>query len=174
MLLIRECFTSTWSRAIGNGQSAGDFVVIGSGHKPNDQGGTVRVFNFSRAEAPTSDSLEGCFQPRLSAGEIAMARRFNENQAAMAREALDQQVELAQAMMQKYNDSIRDLIRRVASVLNEACSARIQPDPESGRRWLASTLGTAYKSAADSPKPTTTDIVSPLYNPTFLPIPVAT
>jgi hypothetical protein len=131
-------------------------------------------FLFSRADAPTSDSLAGCFQPRLSAGEIEMARRFNENQAAMAREALDEQVDLAKAMIQKYNDSIRDLNRRVANVLSEACGARVMPDPESGRRWLASTLGTAYRPAADGPKPTITDIVSPLYNPTFLPIPVAT
>jgi hypothetical protein len=131
-------------------------------------------FLFSRAEAPTSDALAGCFQPRLSAGEIEMARRFNENQAAMAREALDQQVDLAKTMIQKYNDSIRDLNRRVASVLNEACGAAIRPEPEDARRWLASTLGTAYKPAADGPKPTITDIVSPLYYPTFLPIPVAT
>ena len=131
-------------------------------------------FLFSRGEAPTSDSLQGCFQPRLSASEIAMARQFNENQAAMARQALNEQVEWARAMIQKYNDSIRALNQRVASVLNEACSAGVRPESEDGRRWLASTLGTAYQPPADRPKPTITEIVSPLYNPTFLPIPVAT
>jgi hypothetical protein len=52
--------------------------------------------------------------------------------------------------------------------------AGIRPDPENGRRWLALVLGTAYTPAADRPKPTITEIVAPLYNPTFLPIPVAT
>jgi hypothetical protein len=131
-------------------------------------------FFFSRLEAPTSESLEGCFQPRLSAGEIAMARQFNENQAATARQALDQQVELAKQMINKYNDSIRALNERVARVLNEATNARIKAEPESGRRWLALAMGTEYKPAADRPKPTITEIVSPLYSPTFLPIPVAT
>jgi hypothetical protein len=131
-------------------------------------------FLFSRVEARTSESLEGCFQPRLSASEIQFARQFNENQAAMARQALDEQVELAKQMIEKYNDSIRALNQRVARVLNEACGAGIRSDPEDGRRWLALALGTAYKPAADRPKPTITEIVSPLYNPTFLPIPVAT
>jgi hypothetical protein len=131
-------------------------------------------FFFSRLEAPTSASLEGCFQPRLSAGEIAMARQFNENQAATARKALDQQVELAKQMIKKYNDSIRALNDRVARVLNEACNARINAAPESGRRWLALALGTEYKPPTNGPKQTITEIVSPLYSPTFLPIPVAT
>ena len=129
---------------------------------------------FSRAEAPTSESLEGCFQPRLSASEIEMARQFNENQAAMAREALEHQVEMAKKMINKYNDSIRTLNERVARVLNETCDAHIRPEPEDGRRWLAVALGTEYKPAAERPKPTITEIVSPLYNPTFLPVPVAT
>jgi len=130
-------------------------------------------FLFSRAEAPTSESLEGCFQPRLSASEIEMARQFNENQAAMARDALNQQIELAKQMIEKYNDSIRALNERVARVLNEACGAGIRPEPEDGRRWLALALGTVYQPAAERPKPTFTEIVSPLYNPTFLPVPVA-
>jgi hypothetical protein len=129
---------------------------------------------FSRATAPTGDSLDGCFQPRLSASEIGMARRFNENQAAMANQSLTEQIGLAKAMIERWNDSINALNERVVRVLNEACRARIRPDPEDGRRWLASTLGTQYQPAADRPKPTFTDFVAPLYNPTFLPIPVAT
>ena len=116
----------------------------------------------------------GCFQPSLSAGEIQFARQFNEDQAAMARQGLDQQVAMAKQMIEKYNDSIRALNRRVARVLNEASGAGIGPDPEDGRRWLAMALGTAYQPAADRPKPTITEIVAPLYNPTFLPTPVAT
>jgi hypothetical protein len=131
-------------------------------------------FLFSRAEAPTSDSMEGCFQPRLSASEIQLARQFNENQAAKAKQALDQQVEMAKHMIEKYNGSIRALNERVAHVLNEACNAAIRPEPEDGRRWLAMALGTEYKPASSRPKPTITEIVSPLYNPTFLPVPVAT
>jgi len=74
----------------------------------------------------------------------------------------------------EYNDSIRALNERVARVLNDACNAGIKPDPEAGRRWLALALGTEYQPAADRPKRTFTEIVSPLYSPTFLPIPVAT
>src|SRR5262249_32895267 len=55
-------------------------------------------FLFSRAEEPTSDSLVGCYQPRLSVGQVQFIRQFNENQAAMARQALDQQVEMARQM----------------------------------------------------------------------------
>ena len=66
-----------------------------------------------------------------------MARQFNENQAAMARQGLDQQVAWAKAMIQKYNDSIRALNQRVASVLNEACGAGDQAEPETdGGGWL--------------------------------------
>jgi hypothetical protein len=131
-------------------------------------------FLFSRAEAPTSDSLAGCYQPRLSVGELQLIRQFNENQAAMARQALDQQVEMAKQMIEKYNDSIRALNERVARVLNAACGAGIQSDPEDGRRWLARTLGAAYQPASARPKPTITEIVEPLYSPTFLPVPVPT
>ena len=94
-----------------------------------------------------------------------MARQFNENQAAMASQALDQQVELAKQMIEKYNDSIRALNQRVARVLNEAGGAGIRPEPEDGRRWLAMAMGTAYQPAADRPKPTITEIVSPLLLP---------
>jgi hypothetical protein len=132
------------------------------------------LFLFSRAEAPTSDTLQGCFQPRLSASEIEMARRYNENQATMAQQAMNEQVAWAKAMIQKYNDSIQALNQRVAKVLNEACGAGVTPQPEDGRRWLASALGTQYEPAVDRPKPTITEIVAPLYSPTFLPIPVAT
>jgi hypothetical protein len=131
-------------------------------------------FLFSRAEALTPESIQGCFQPRLSASEIEMARRFNENEAALARQGLDQQVSMARAMIEKFNDSIKALNKRVAHVLNEASSARIRPEPEDGRRWLASILKTAYTPEAERPKSTITEIVSPLYSPTFLPIPVAT
>ena len=84
-------------------------------------------FIFSRVEAPTSDSMPGCFQPRLSASEIAMARQFNENQAAIAKQGLNEQVAWAKATIKKYNDSIQSLNQRVASVLNEASGARIRP-----------------------------------------------
>ncbi len=70
---------------------------------------------------------------------------------------------------------IEALNQRVASVLNEAGGAGIRAQAEDGRRWLASILGTDYRPPpADQPKPTITEIVWPLYNPTFLPIPVAT
>ena len=92
----------------------------------------------------------------------------------MARETLDRQVERAKQMIEKYNDSIRALNERVAGVLNEACGAGMRSEPEDGRRWLAAALGTAYQPASDRPKPTITEIVSPLYNPTFLPIPAST
>ena len=131
-------------------------------------------FLFPGGEAPTSGSMQGCFQPRLSASEIAMARQFNQNQAAIAQQGLDAQVAWAKAMIQKYNDAIQSLNHRVASVLNEASGAGIAPQPEDGRRWLAATLGTAYRPPADRPKAKMTEIVSPLFNPTFLPIPVAT
>jgi hypothetical protein len=130
-------------------------------------------FLFSRIEAPTPDSLVGWLQPQLSASETAMARQFNENQATMARQALDQQVALAKQMLQKYNDSIRALNQRVARVLNKACGARIRPQPEDAKRWLAAELGTAYSPQTESPKPTFTEVVAPLYNPTYLPTPVA-
>jgi hypothetical protein len=130
-------------------------------------------FLFSRVDAPTPDSLVGWLQPSLSASETAMARQFNENQATMAKQALDQQVNLAKQMIKKYNDSIRALNERVAKVLNEACGARIRPEPEDGKRWLAAALGTDYQPSAQGPKPTFTEIVAPLYNPSFLPVPVA-
>jgi hypothetical protein len=130
-------------------------------------------FLFSRAEAPTAESMQGCFQPRLSASEAQMVRQFNENEAATARQALDLQVERAKGMIEKYNDSIRALNDRIAHVLNEACRAGIRPEPEEGRRWLALALGTRYEPGAGRPKPTITEIVEPLYNPTFLPVPVA-
>jgi hypothetical protein len=128
-------------------------------------------FLFSQVQPPTSDSLSGWFQPRLSAGQIQFVRQFNENQATMARQALDQQVELAKQMIEQVNDSIRALNDRVARVLNEASGAGIRPDPEDARRWLALTQGPAYPPTADRPKPTITEIVAPLYSPTFLPIP---
>jgi len=131
-------------------------------------------FLFSRAEAPTSESVQGCFQPRLSSSEIGMARQFNENQARVAKQAVDQQIELAKQMIAKYNDSIQSLNDRVASVLNDACGAGIRPDPADGRRWLALALGGEYKPEVERPKPTFTQILAPLYNPTFLPVPVAT
>ena len=81
---------------------------------------------------------------------------------------------MAKHMIEKYNGSIRALNERVAHVLNEACDAAIRPEPEDGRHWLAMALGTEYKPASSRPKPTITEIVSPLYNPTFLPVPVAT
>jgi hypothetical protein len=130
-------------------------------------------FLFSRAEAPTAGSLEGYFQPQLSAGQIQMARQFNANQAATASAALNQQLNLAKQMIAKYNASIRALNDRVARVLNEAAGAAIRPEPEDGRRWLALALGSNYQPAAERPKPTFTEIVAPLYNPTFLPVPVA-
>jgi hypothetical protein len=130
-------------------------------------------FLFSRIEAPTSESQIGWFQPRFSASEAAMARQYNENQATMARQGLNQQVELAKQMIAKYNDSIRALNARVARVLNEAANARIRPDPDDGKRWLATALGTDYKPTAQQTKPTFTQIVEPLYYPTFLPTPVA-
>jgi hypothetical protein len=52
----------------------------------------------------------------------------------MARQALDQQVELAKRMIGKYNDSIKALNDRVARDLNDACGAGIRPEPEDGRR----------------------------------------
>jgi len=130
-------------------------------------------FLFSRAAAPTLGSLEVGFQPQLSTGQIQMARQFNANQAATASAALNQQLSLGKQMIEKYNDSIRALNDRVARVLNEAAGAGIRPEPEDGRRWLAQALGTEYQPAADRPKPTFTEIVAPLYNPTFLPTPVA-
>lgn len=129
---------------------------------------------FSRAMVPSADSLDGCFRPRASAAEIEMARRFNENQASMAKEAMNEQIGLAKAMIERCNSSIEALNQRVANVLNEACAARIRPDPVDARRWLAATLGTRYKPPTEVSKPTFTDFVMPLYNPTFLPIPVAT
>ena len=131
-------------------------------------------FLFSRAMAPSEDSLDGCFRPRASAAEIEMARRFNENQATMAKEAMDEQIGLAKAMIERCNISIEALNQRVANVLNEACAARIRPDPKDARRWLAATLGTQYQPPAEVSKPTFTDFVMPLFNPTFLPVPVAT
>ena len=47
-------------------------------------------------------------------GEMQFARQFNEDQAAMARLGLDQQVAMAKQMIEKYNDSIRALNQRVA------------------------------------------------------------
>jgi hypothetical protein len=129
-------------------------------------------FLFSRIEAPTPESLVGWFQPTLSASEAAMARQFNQNQATMAKQALDQQVSLAKQMIQKFNDSIQALNQRVATVLNETCDARIRPDPEDGKRWLATALGTEYQPSTQGPKPTFTEIVAPLYSPSFLPTPV--
>ena len=86
-------------------------------------------FFFSRVDAPTSESLAGCFQPRLSASEITMARQFNENQAATARQALDQQVELAKQMINKYNDSIRALVAG-ARARNRVQAARQRPQAD--------------------------------------------
>jgi hypothetical protein len=131
-------------------------------------------FLFSKVEAPAPDTLASCFQPRLNPGEIEIARQFNAHQAAMASEALDQQVKLARQMIARYNDSIRALNTRVADVLREACNARIRPEPADGQRWLAQFLGADYKPPTDGPKPTFQEIVSPLYNPTFLPVPVPT
>ncbi|MGO9913591.1 MAG: hypothetical protein ACLQIB_02590 [Isosphaeraceae bacterium] len=128
---------------------------------------------FMQALAPASQSFGGPFQPRISASQIAMARQFNGNQATVAKQAVDQQVELAKQTIARYNESINALNERVARVLNEACGAGIRPEPEDGRRWLALALGTQYQSAADRPKPTFTEVVAPLYNPTFLPVPVA-
>jgi hypothetical protein len=130
-------------------------------------------FLFSRIDAPTSESQVGWIQPRFSAGEIAMARQFNQNQAAMAKQGLDRQVELAKQTIAKYNDSIRSLNERVARVLDEASGAGIRPAPEDGKRWLAAALGTEYQPSSAGPKPTFTEIVAPLYNPTFVPVPVS-
>jgi hypothetical protein len=149
---------------------------------PTPGGGPARVllvegdtknyrFLFPRVEAPTPDSVGGCFGPRLSASETEFVRQFNENQAAMARQVLDQQAEVAKQMIEKYNDSIRALNDRVARVLNEASGAGIRPDPEDGRRWLALAVRSEYPPTTDRSKPTITEIVAPLYNPTFLPVP---
>jgi len=120
-----------------------------------------------------SQSLAGSFQPRISASQIALARQLHGNQAAMATQAVDPRVELAKQMIAKYNDLIKALNERVAAVLHEACGAGIKPDPEDGRRWLALTLGSDYQPPAQRPKPTFQQIISPLYNPTFLPAPVS-
>ena len=93
----------------------------------------------------------------------------------MARQDIDQQVAWAKAMIQKYNESIRALNQRIAKRPQRGLQRG-----RGGRRTKtvgggsASTLGTDYQPAASRSKPTITEIVSPLYNPTFLPIPVAT
>jgi hypothetical protein len=128
-------------------------------------------FLFSRVEASELNSLVGGYQPRLSVGEIQLIRQFNENQAAMSRQALDEQVAMAWQMIEKYNQSIRALNDRVARVLTEACGAHLRLDPEDGRRWLATALGIAYQPPNSRPKLTVTQIVEPLYSPTYLPLP---
>src|SRR5262249_6892599 len=117
-----------------------------------------------------------CASPglRMSASDAEMARQFNETQAALSRQAQEQQIELAKARIEEFNSSIRALNERVARVLNEACGAGIRPDrpdPEAGKRWLARALGTTYRPLAEGPKPTIQDVVMPLFSPTFLPVP---
>ena len=128
-------------------------------------------FLFSQVEAPSPESLAGFFQPRLSAGEIQFARQFNENQSAMARDGLDRQVEMAKQMIEKYNDAIRALNSRVARP--ERGGRRGHPAGARGRAVLARDgTGDRVHSRSRPPQPTITEIVAPLYSPTFVPTPV--
>ena len=118
---------------------------------------------FSIAQPQNSLAFAGTFQPRFSPDDLALARQ-----------GLDQQVAMARAIIEKHNTAIKDLNRRVATVLNRACGARIQPQPEDGRRWLASVLQTEYTPVPYRAKPTLSEIIPPLYVPTFVPTPCDT
>jgi hypothetical protein len=101
----------------------------------------------------------------------AMARQFNQEQAQMAQELSDRQVESDLAAVAALNQSIDDLNTRVAQVLSSTCGARFGPDPESWRRWLAQSQGTTYQPPDSRSKPTLAQVVAPLFSPTFLPVP---
>jgi hypothetical protein len=101
----------------------------------------------------------------------AMARQFNQEQAQMAKESSDRQVESDLAAVAALNQSIEDLNQRVAQVLSSTCGAHFGPDPESWRRWLAQTQGTTYQPPDSRSKPTLAQVVAPLFSPTFLPVP---
>ncbi|QDV37930.1 hypothetical protein [Tautonia plasticadhaerens] len=131
------------------------------------------AYVFFRHEAP--DAFSGPITASIRVlPERQAARRYNEQQAAIARAAFDRQVEQATQAVEGLNRQIRLRNEQVALVLNSACGAGIGPDVGDARRWAASLLGEPFSPSAVGPKPTISQVVPPLYAPSFLPVPVPT
>jgi hypothetical protein len=132
-------------------------------------------YQFLYPTPPTPDAFCGVgtgYVPGVSTPE--MARQFNQEQARVANTLSNEQIQSDLAAVAALNQSINDLNQRVAQVLSNTCGARLGPDPESWRRWLAQTQGTTYQPPDSRSKPTLAQVVAPLFSPTFLPVPAST
>jgi hypothetical protein len=132
-------------------------------------------FLFFRYEAPDAFSHPTLgLGPRLSEQQRALARNINMAQAEQSRIAYEYQVSTARDNLNRINELIESRNAQVSEVLGQACGASFRPNPESARQWLSGLLGRPYTPAPIGPKPKYSQVVAPLFTPSFLPVPVPT
>src|SRR5262249_12017190 len=85
------------------------------------------AYLFYREDAPSPALCDASPRPYLNPEDTILARKFNQDQAALARAGLDQQLRMAKQAIDALNASIDARNERVAAILNSACGAGIQP-----------------------------------------------
>lgn len=151
---------------------------------PDPDGGRARVLFIEGDRAnyellypatPTPGAFCGVSIPGVSMPfNTRTAQQFNQNQARMAKAFADQQIESDKAAVEALNGGILAMNERVSSVLNRACAVNLAPDPAQWRRWSDRLHGRTEDPASSLSKPTISQVVLPLFQPTFVPAPAPT
>lgn len=106
--------------------------------------------------------------------ERQFAAEYNKNQSTLAREATTRQIQADIETLKGHNARIKELNRRAVAILHAATGQYLEPDREQWMRWLAERRGRRYVPPANAAKLTMAQVVTPLYEPTFIQVAAAT
>jgi hypothetical protein len=110
----------------------------------------------------------------MTRADRAQAEEFNRAQAEVARSAAEAQFKSDVAEVDRLNALIEEMNERAVAVLRVVSGRDYQRDREAWRRWLAERQGYPYMPPKSVAKPTIAQIVSPLYQPSFITVPAPT
>jgi hypothetical protein len=110
----------------------------------------------------------------LSREERQLAAEYNQSQIRMARDATTKQIEADIETLKGHNLRIKELNGRAIAILRAVTGQYLEADREQWMRWLAERRGRRYVPPANAAKLTMAQVVTPLYEPTFIQVAAAT
>jgi hypothetical protein len=113
-------------------------------------------------------------RPYMTPQERRLAAELNREELDLAHAATEEQLKMEQEELARINERIRTMNERALDLLRRLTGRRFGPDREDWKKWLAESRGYPYAPPKEILKPTLAQVVPPLYNPTFIPIPTPT
>jgi len=112
------------------------------------------------------------FNPFMLEEDRREAILHNQAQADQARLTTEQQFNLAIEQAKRFQQDSRELTDRAVTALREATGQRsLPPDREAWKEWVAQLKGRTYIRPRGTLKQEIVQVMPPLFNPTFTPIP---